>query len=705
MMSDNDDSESSCSSSDGDDDDDCSRQEEDDHNTTTTTTTLDRSTLYSILNVSQDASLLEIQRSYKYLSKTFHPDKSMDNSKNGDLARSVFDLVKLAHDVLTDALLRFSYNHGGMLAVTLVRRLQQQQQSSSSSSSNDSKDLLKQLEQDVASNPRKAKQTLDDLVEEHALQQTTSRSTSNTSSASFGQPLYIPSKALLLSPVVRQWQLQTRQTYKDYYQCSVSTTCQVQETAESELQTVLSVETTPMPGTQVYTGLVIKGGPILSMKEDSSHNTPAARNGGAGAAAAKTESPLYSSSLQRFQILLRSSRQFSNGTVTLLALQSPLANLSNANYSFTSIRNIHIPAMSSANSSHGNDQQQQQQQQSPPTVLQASWRVGWQPFKQRMTMVMLSLKNLVFPQYNVKLTSTGIVKVKFIQDQENGLQCSYTTGLLLLPTNKWKITWVSEWQQWRLQYGIKHELVNVTTRGSIMSSQWSVICNVNGPDWNIKVPILCGVMPGAPIVWMTSLLVGQVLDHFLETWQNNGRMTTGKQQAGNKKDTKNNSSGHPVRLAEDAHIKDMIRRTAEKKRVYEASIRGLVILDAKSSPLFVSPPDKHLSWAQMLQFWVVDSQLNVNLDQLQWMNSNNIQSRETDATTLQSWWNMRLYYCQWWSRPNYESPISPLSLDPLLVIRYQYKGLVYEISTTISSSRIQLPCANATCLGPIEQVL
>jgi len=78
-----------------------------------------------------------VQRSYKLLSRSFHPDKQeqgrnsvVDASVVGDdTARSAFVQLKTAHDVLVDPVLRLAYDVGGPDAVQLVKRSQQQYRS------------------------------------------------------------------------------------------------------------------------------------------------------------------------------------------------------------------------------------------------------------------------------------------------------------------------------------------------------------------------------------------------------------------------------------------------------------------------------------------------------------------------------------------------------------------------------------------------
>ena len=94
---------------------------------------------YSVLNVSPIATDAQIQKSYKLLSRTFHPDKlqqrrlrkrpteGVSSQHDGD-DDATFILIKTAHDVLSDPILRLAYDYGGPKAVYIVKKSLQQRQ-------------------------------------------------------------------------------------------------------------------------------------------------------------------------------------------------------------------------------------------------------------------------------------------------------------------------------------------------------------------------------------------------------------------------------------------------------------------------------------------------------------------------------------------------------------------------------------------------
>ena len=59
---------------------------------------------YAILNVSQNANLEEIQKSYKLLSRSFHPDKQPPGPQR-EAAQKYFIQLKGSYDILVDPVL------------------------------------------------------------------------------------------------------------------------------------------------------------------------------------------------------------------------------------------------------------------------------------------------------------------------------------------------------------------------------------------------------------------------------------------------------------------------------------------------------------------------------------------------------------------------------------------------------------------------
>ena len=76
---------------------------------------------YAVLAVAPSATLDDIQRSYKHLSRAFHPDKQPD-PKRREEAQATFVEFKVAHDILVDPVLRQAYDDHGHYGVYFVKR-------------------------------------------------------------------------------------------------------------------------------------------------------------------------------------------------------------------------------------------------------------------------------------------------------------------------------------------------------------------------------------------------------------------------------------------------------------------------------------------------------------------------------------------------------------------------------------------------------
>ena len=83
---------------------------------------------YQTLNVTPDATVEEIQESYKKLSKTFHPDKSLfvvDNNNDIDInqiSRQEFEAITKAKEILCDSEIRKAYDNFGLKGIEMMKQ-------------------------------------------------------------------------------------------------------------------------------------------------------------------------------------------------------------------------------------------------------------------------------------------------------------------------------------------------------------------------------------------------------------------------------------------------------------------------------------------------------------------------------------------------------------------------------------------------------
>jgi curved DNA-binding protein CbpA len=142
--------------------------------------------LYALLNVSSSATEDEIQKSFKWLSNSYHPDKlhASFSPEDREHIQHVFLEIKRAKDILIDPVLRLAYDDFGDEGVDLIRRIQQHQRDQESGreaqadmkGEEDDEDdyeeemeasLYTKLERLLRANPLEAKQELQRFMAQH----------------------------------------------------------------------------------------------------------------------------------------------------------------------------------------------------------------------------------------------------------------------------------------------------------------------------------------------------------------------------------------------------------------------------------------------------------------------------------------------------------------------------------------------------------
>uniref|UniRef100_A0A061QLV6 Chaperone protein dnaj 13-like n=1 Tax=Tetraselmis sp. GSL018 TaxID=582737 RepID=A0A061QLV6_9CHLO len=73
----------------------------------------DSTDLYAVLNLPRDASDDDVQRAYRTLARTFHPDKHQDDNLKQDASES-FARLNEAYSILSDPQTRQIYDIYGM---------------------------------------------------------------------------------------------------------------------------------------------------------------------------------------------------------------------------------------------------------------------------------------------------------------------------------------------------------------------------------------------------------------------------------------------------------------------------------------------------------------------------------------------------------------------------------------------------------------
>ena len=128
---------------------------------------------YAVLNVAPNATADEIQKSYKFLSRSFHPDKQPPG-RNRDIAQNYFVQFKSSYDILIDPVLRLAYDHHGMEGVRFLMKspkiYKSMEQHLAQSDNLNQTQKQKQNQSDItqSSSRRQAREILDEALQYHS---------------------------------------------------------------------------------------------------------------------------------------------------------------------------------------------------------------------------------------------------------------------------------------------------------------------------------------------------------------------------------------------------------------------------------------------------------------------------------------------------------------------------------------------------------
>ena len=486
------------------------------------------SDFYDLLNVDErSATSADIQRSYKALSRTFHPDKlsrlssasvfedeKFDEEDISAQAQEIFVRIKLAHDVLTDRILRLAYDYDGFSAVSLVMRSQQHWQqkrdkrTKSSASKNHEED-----DEDVASNDSDndeddeygnspdslynalqkadsesdALKILEEALEEYRAQQEASmKSHKQTWDAGMDSPYYLgileeqQGQQVGLDPDASSFSFNCRnhpireRAGNSNMTMSMGVTNQIRRTATVDSSAQVGLDYQPTRGTHVSMDVMTQLTQLMTTMPSKKKKVAKEK---------QNQSP--------FSLSLRSSRQLLNGTSLIVSAGGNLASINSWTYSLATYRTLIF------RKERRWQQETKFPKSSPPenTKWHASWRMGIRPVlfataspsseplaetqqslqQQRLqqpverqyrkiltppSIVFLvgTLKSLCFPQYSIRLNllSASPLKISYQTAERNSFYGSYqwTYGFL----HRTKILYIWDLApHCNIRYGLKYE--------------------------------------------------------------------------------------------------------------------------------------------------------------------------------------------------------------------------------------------------------
>ena len=626
--------------------------------------------LYGVLNVSSHVSTAEIQRSYKKLSRVFHPDKQ--SSGKDDDAQKTFLAVKQAHDVLADPILRLAYDVGGLLAVALIKRSQaashsqaarrsQQQHQSETNNRNEEDDfdeyeainLYSELQ--AARSQADAAAIVQEALEEYRWHMSQHHAHKNTATrTSLGSNMELShtfskdaSPSSVLEREFSSLQFQSSRQIGTTTTVTLGATSQVQPNALTDVNTSLGLAYQPNRGTNVSVDTVLlRAAP---------------------------------------QVSIRTSRQMGNGTFWVVGLAGSLAtphnsnsnNKNNWNYSLISYRNIlweHPELL------------QTDKHKKEPIKVQASWRLGLRPTTGQVQSVMATLKTLQFPQWTCRLGLGAFpLKISYQAAETNAPYLAYSWGVMCW---RLKLAWL--WRpssRWKVKYGIKYD-------GRALFSgdcPWVAVFQVSCADeWTLSLPIglrnELRVVPG-----VITVLLCQWIEKLLEDLWGDKKAPARQRQA-------LPLDGSPLPPPPQPVMREVIATIALEKQKWELEQpTGLVI--------------RHATWrvattvedvTDVLQYWVVDGKLNLppmhdNITSRSWLWSSAKMNLEPETDNEAAWWHRLRNF---WS-----TPTAPAGhrIHGELNVRYQCSQRLYEISFD-ADELVWLPNKRATEMGEADKV-
>ncbi|KAL7581748.1 hypothetical protein ACA910_022285 [Epithemia clementina (nom. ined.)] len=692
----------------------------------------DEMDLYAVLKIDRSASFDTIQRSFKRLSRNFHPDKRR-SSDDKESAEDFFVAIKLAHDILSDPVLRLAYDHGGLVAVDIIRRShlsasqqqgdehgsggQQQQRQNDQFDDEGNQNLYLKLQNTKSKD--EAIKLIHEIVEGYTIQRSIMQNAPIGVEAELVH-IYDPKMNNLHSRGLGSLRVQAQRTFFLSKHMEMSVTGQTQLQRRPQQQGIGAARTTSLG---------------LSYRTDSASHHFLNCN-------------LNQSNPKQSQLSFQTSRRFAAGNMFSLGLGGSIQTMpSSWVYSISTNRIIMLgsifPRLRSTENARGSANQKQEQQTSnhqsnhEATKLHVSWSLGM-TLLGKIQSIAGTMRNLTYPQYKFRLglLESPPLKLTFDSAEEESWHAALSVDWNWWRVKVTKVQALGTTGNWTLRYGLKYDI-----RGAKMGRSWSVLLHLeSSDDWHLRVPIIIQQIRVDSWEWPVTctilVLSYQWLQDNIRDWwwpylTNSSsiwrRMAPARGShfapAGRTRLDDNNP-------AFPQYTREVINSIAAKKRLFESKRNGLVLIKAvwcngdssRGDRRSRLEPDEDVTHA--LQFWVVDSRLNLPIQQSRWwLSPKSLIENPTNHSPFLDWFeNLRVLASQWGTHLlnavgrnttiNYQTQSavgtsSDRSLQDTasLYVRYQLDNSVYEIRFYEGEDEmIILPTSRATKMGLVGQV-
>lgn len=600
--------------------------------------------LYSVLNLERTATTPEIQKAYKSLSRHFHPDKRRLAAEK-EHAEAIFVRIKQAHDVLTDRVLRFAYDNGGMIVVEIVKRSaakagmdeddgpddpEQQQENNNNSQEHDDENYYEAIRRAKSRSAalKLVRQILRAYEHHQASTHRTPLEVSLTQNQCFNRmaphPPYLGSEATVM-------RLDARQPITKQMDLSVNCTTHVQRTSTAALTTQVGVGFRPDVATQWHAFCATSTRGVMP------------------------------------QVTMQTSRRLFDKSMVTVGAGGSLAGYQTWACTLASSRVILLGSLLGRHST------------AEDAKLHASWRLGLGLATGHLQALMAQVRTSHFPQWTVRMGLGGpMLKVSYNHAAEHSFRCTWSWHWLWYKAKITKEEPLDDY--WSLRYGVKYDY-----RGALMGQPWSLVLHLHSDEWTLRMPIDLIYGSEWPVATVLSFLAASWLENFLESYANN------------KTESTTFAASNAAVTAASNPFRQVVERVGQRKRLEESRSNGLVFLTAVWNDFAASARE---DVTDLLQYWTRQGQLRLATTRARW--SAPWVDRDDVSTAENAWWrwwwtlSQKLLKRYWWR----EGP-----LEDSLYVRYQYRGKVYEVELHSDQEEIVFPHPKATLMGEAGTVL
>jgi DnaJ domain len=649
--------------------------------------------MYTLLRLRPTCSAEEIQKSFRLLSKVFHPDKSAlssvsstsftavktNSERSGDATDDgTFVALQLCVEVLSDRVLRKGYDVGGVRAVRLLQRSQRHHPSHAGEANHLYATVANTKTED------EAVFLLQEALEELQLQEAQRRRQSTGGGAERVAHL----DASLACPMI------------DFEQESSAVSVSFKKPVSLQTMVMTSASHSLQPTGVGHMSVGIGCEHVSGAQPSPSHltgsSTFAADARFSSTRRAKGENSGWLS-LPCPDLAFRTRRQLSSGTVVAVDLFGNLLKNHSWSYSLSSFRNLKLYGSGPHDGMNGDVEE------SSPLHVQALWRCRIQAATGLVMSLVAQLRTSAQEeaQYRLRLSLINPNSIKFAyrsssySDPKGGLAVSWTLGFWVV-WSKFKVTWRQRIGGGRLtcRYGIKYDsravLMLLLPAGEAgrqcdTASPWTLLAYVYSSETTIRVPI--SFSSGSPaisvgVAWVVSMLLANWIEPALRNLRKGGQHDS---QVDSQVRTRpiDSLDDHPVSEILLRTMPAVIREVAGQKRDLEGKVDGLVVQSVKVE----GSSDNEMR--DYLQFWVVGSSLRLPKAEI-WHRGQRV--RPSDESTWSSWE-------KWLRMPGIirrrvNKSSSGTTCDNArtsLAVRYSYRGWVYESAFSNDDDFIVIP--------------